>query len=60
MTPVSLETALAALIDPHPELVAATVPTSAQVFEAAQYLGWLPAEPLLNPAVPARAEPGGV
>ena len=60
MASVSLETVLATLIDPHPELVAATVPTSAQVFEAAQYLGWLPAEPLLNPAVPARIEPGGV
>jgi hypothetical protein len=57
---VSLETVLATLLDPHPDLVAATVPTSAQVFEAAQYLGWMPEAPFLVPAVPARIEPGGV
>jgi hypothetical protein len=57
---VSLETILATLLDldPHPELVTATRPTPAEVFEAARYLGWLPEVPLLNPAVPA--ERGGV
>ena len=54
--PVSLETIPATLLDPHPDLVAATQPTPAEVFEAARYLGWMPAEPFLNPAVPS----GGV
>jgi hypothetical protein len=56
----SLDTLLAALLDPHPELVAATRPTPAQVLEAVDYLGWVPAVPFLVPAVPARAEPGGL
>ncbi len=55
---MSLETILATLLDPHPELVAATQPTPAEVFEAARYLGWMPAEPFLMPAVPA--DRGGV
>ena len=55
---VSLETILATLLDPHPELVAAQKPTPAEVFEAARYLGWMPAEPFLVPAVPA--DRGGV
>jgi hypothetical protein len=50
---VSLETVLATLLDPHPEWVATTRPTPAEVFEAAQYLGWLPEVPFLNPAVPS-------
>ena len=51
----SLETILAAVIEPHPELVAATVPTSRQVCEAAAVLGWLPgaSERLFTPAVSA-------
>ena len=40
----SLETLLATLLDPHPELVAATRPTPAQVLEAADYLGFFPTE----------------
>jgi hypothetical protein len=54
----SLDTILATLLDPHPELVASTRPTPVQVYEAARYLGWLPEEPFLVPAVPART--GGV
>ena len=54
MVPVSsLETILAAVVEPHPELVAATVPTSRQVCEAAAVLGWLPGERLFTPAVSA-------
>jgi len=39
-------------IVPHPDLVAANKPTPAQVFSAAQALGWFPCEPFLRPAVP--------
>jgi hypothetical protein len=51
----ALDVILAAVTDPHPELVAATVPTSRQVAEAAALLGWLPAadERLFRPAVSA-------
>ena len=57
----ALESALlAALPDPHPELVAATRPTPAQVLEATDNMGWTPAVPFLIPAVPARPEPGGL
>jgi len=52
----SLDTLLAALLEPHPDDVAATVPTAAQVYDAACYLGWVPAVPFLVPAVPVRAE----
>jgi hypothetical protein len=45
-----LESLLAAVIEPHPALVAATVPTSVQVCEAAAVLGWLPETALFRPA----------
>ena len=56
----ALDSILTALLDPHPELVAATRPTPAQVLEAADYLGWVPEVPFLAPAVPARPDTGGV
>jgi hypothetical protein len=43
-------------IDPHPELVASIWPTRADMARAVEYLGWRPARPYLNPAVPARLE----
>lgn len=52
----AIDALLTALLDPHPELVAATRPTPAQMLEAVDYLGWMPAVPFLMPAVPARLE----
>jgi hypothetical protein len=47
-----LETLLG-LIEPHPELVAATVPTSRQVAEAAGRMGLLSEDRWFRPAVSA-------
>ena len=44
-----LDTLLALGFEPHPALVASRTPSAAEVFSAAQYLGWYPAEPLLRP-----------
>ena len=41
------------LIEPHPELVAATVPTSRQVCEAAGRMGLLTEDRWFRPAVTA-------
>ena len=53
-----LDALFAAFPDPHPDLLAQTRPTSAQVLEATDNMGWMPAVPFLVPAVPARL--GGV
>ena len=53
-----LDAFLAAFPDPHPALLDATRPTPAQVLEATDNMGWMPAVPFLVPAVPART--GGV
>jgi hypothetical protein len=44
ISPVSLESLLAAVIEPHPELVAAMRPTPRQMVEAAGELGFYPAD----------------
>jgi hypothetical protein len=43
-------------IDPHPELVAAIWPTRADMARAVEHLGWRPARPYFNAAVPLRSE----
>lgn len=42
--------------EPHPDLVASITPSAAEVMRVALINGWLPSEPYLNPAVPARQE----
>ena len=43
-------------VEPHPDLVAAKQPSTADVVRAILELGWLPEAPFLRPAVPIRRE----